>query len=995
MSLHSSPQPEPRQSNKYIKKFNNKKSKLFSFLFPFALAALMCFVNDSVLYANSHFPDISLPENAQGEQAIKVLGNKLPEVAAWYGSTPQEFAAMLRNDHTAWVDINGRLFFVDEFPEPAVGDDVPSIDAAFFPYDQTFKLHSRPGSKRVIFLDFDGNTTTGTAWNSSYGEPINSPAYDFDGDNSSFSNAEMDRIQNVWQLVAEDYAPFDVDITTEDPGQDAIIRSSSSDDRYGSHVVMTVDDFANCGCGGFAYVGVYDNVGSTYKPAFVFNSGEVGMAEAISHEAGHNLGLSHDGIIGGTSYYQGHGNGDTGWAPIMGVGYYQKLVQWSKGEYTDANNTQDDIQIIQNNGAILMADDHGNNQASATELGKTSDGVTVTLNGNGLVEQRTDVDFFSFISGNGDISININPAQLSPNLDILAELHDATGSLIASSNPVDGLSAPINVPALAAGEYFILVDGIGKGDPLGTGYSDYASIGQYTISGSIPDPDGLQSPVSIAAATPLSGNVPLTVSFTDDGSYDQDGTIVSYEWHFGDNTVSSPNATSSHTYYAPGNYTATLTVTDNDGLASSDTVSIVVKNGAPVAVAIADLTEGTAPLTLSFDSTASYDPDAPYGSITSYHWDFGDGNSSTTASPSHTYNTAGSFLSTLTVTDDFGDNGTATVQITVSPSPTINQYSTSENYVAGNVSGSYINTFANDGANESIMERESGGKPSNRYSYLEHIWIIPVQAGNSATLFVNAWQSTSEDSDAFVFAYSTDRGVTYNEAVIISETTDSDVVSAPLPPSIQGDIYIRVQDTNRKKGNRALDSIFVDELYIMTENQPGNPPLAPTDLTANAVSSGLIDLSWVDVIDENGFNIERSTDNGISWSLITIVAANVQSYSDTNVAPATTYWYRISAYNGSGQSDYYGSDGTVSATTYQVVIELLANRFKEKGVNKVDLTWNSTTGEDIEINRDNFLIGTSNNGAYTDSVGKGGGSYTYQIYEPSSENYSNIVTVTF
>ncbi len=995
MSLHFSPQSEPRQSNKYIKEFNNRESKLFSFLLPFALAALMCFVNNSVLYANPHFPDISLPENAQGEQAIKVLGNKLPEVAAWYGSTPQEFAAMLRNDHTAWIDANGRLFFVDEFPEPAAVEDVPSTEPASFPYDQTFKLHSRPGAKRVIFLDFDGNTTTGTAWNSSYGEPINSPAYDFDGDNSSFSNAEMDRIQNVWQLVAEDYAPFDVDITTEDPGQDAIIRSSSSDDRYGSHVVMTVDDFAGCGCGGFAYVGVFDNVGSTYKPAFVFNSSEVGMAEAISHEAGHNLGLSHDGITDGTSYYQGHGNGDTGWAPIMGVGYYKELVQWSKGEYTNANNTQDDIQIIQNNGATLMADDHGDNPASSTELGKTTDGVTATLNGKGLVEKRTDVDVFSFISGNGDISININPSQLSPNLDILAQLYDATESLIASSNPADALSASINETGLPAGEYFILVDGIGKGDPLGTGYSDYASLGQYTISGSVPDPGSLQSPVAIASGTPLSGIAPLAVTLTDNGSYDQDGAIVSYEWNFGDNTASSPNASSFHTYYAPGNYTATLTVTDNDGLANSDTVNIVVENGAPVAVATADLTEGTAPLAVSFDSSTSYDPDDPYGSITSYHWDFGDGNSSTTANPLHTYNTSGSFVATLTVTDDFGDNGTATVQIAVSPSPIINQYTTSENYVAGNVSGTYINTFADDGTNESIMERESGGKPSNRYSYLEHVWIIPVQAGNSATLFINAWQSTSGDGDAFVFAYSTDGGMTYNDAVTINNTTDSDAISASLPSSIQGDIYIRVQDTNRKKGNRALDSIFVDELYIMTENQPGNPPAAPTDLTANTVSAGEIDLSWTDVIDENGFNIERSTDNGISWSLITIVSADVQSYRDTNVAPATTYWYRISAYNGSGQSDYYGSDGSVSATTDQLAIELSANGYKEKGVKKVDLTWNGTTGENVDIYRDNILIDTSNTGAFTDSVGKGGGSYTYQIFEPSYLNYSNIVTVTF
>jgi hypothetical protein len=163
-------------------------------------------------------------------------------------------------------------------------------------------------------------------------------------------------------------------------------------------------------------------------------------------------------------------------------------VQWSEGEYVNANNTQDDIQIIQNNGAPLLADDHGNDQASATALDSTTDGNTVTLSGNGLIERRTDVDFFSFMSGVGDISININPVQLRPNLDILAKLYNASGTLIASSNSVDSLPASINETALPAGEYFVMIDGVGKGDPQVTGYSDYASLGKYTISGSVPTP---------------------------------------------------------------------------------------------------------------------------------------------------------------------------------------------------------------------------------------------------------------------------------------------------------------------------------------------------------------------------------------------------------------------------------------------------------------------------------------------------------------------------
>ena len=991
-------QPELQQRYSVGEKRNHCKAVLGRLLFSFALVIVIC-LTSSAVSAKPPFPEISLPEKSQGERAIQALAGKLPEVAAWYGTTPQQFASMLIQDNTAWIDTEGRLFYIEEFPEPAAEGGASTLAVESFPYDQTFKLHSRPGAKRVLFLDFDGHTTTGTAWNSSYGSQIVSPAYDIDGDRTSFSNAEMDRIQNVWQLVAEDYAPFNVDVTTEDPGNDAITRSSNNDDRYGTRVVMTVDDFAGCGCGGFAYVGVFDDVGDYYKPAFVFNTSEVGVAEAVSHEAGHNLGLSHDGVINGASYYTGHGSGATGWAPIMGVGYYKQLVQWSEGEYANANNTQDDIQIIQNYGALLMADDHGNDQTNSTVLGNTTDGVTVTLNGNGFIERRTDIDFFSFVSGNGNVSLTIDPVPLSPNLDILAELYDANGFLIATSNPADGLSASINETALPAGEYFLSIDGIGKGDPLGTGYTDYASLGQYSISGIVSDPGGLQSPVAVATATPpLNGPAPFTLYLFGNGSYDPDGNIQSYKWNFGDGSNNSFNSDPAHTYYAPGNYTATLTVVDNDGLTDSDAVNITVENKAPIAMASADFTSGTAPLAVNFDSVGSNDPDVPYGTITGYSWDFGDGVSSNTANPSHTYNSAGIFIVTLTVTDDIGDTGTDTVTINVSQPTAINQYPVSENYVSGTVTGTYTSTLSDDGITESIRERESGGKPGNRYSYLEHVWVVPVQSGSSAALFVNAWQSGTVDNDSFVFDYSTDGGATYVDALTINNTTDDGVVSVSLPLGLQGNVLIRVLDTDRNSGNKSLDTVFVDELYIRTENQPGFPPSAPTGLNAIAVSSGLINLSWTDnTIDEYGFHIERSIDSGVSWNTVAMVGKDIQAYSDTDVKSDSTYWYQISAYNGSGQSNY---DGPVNTTTGSVSIVFSTNGYKEKGVKKVDLTWSNATTNYVDVYRNGVLIDTTPNSfpyTYTDNIGKGGGgSYTYYVCESSStSNCSDPVTVNF
>jgi hypothetical protein len=157
----------------------------------------------------------------------------------------------------------------------------------------------------------------------------------------------------IWSHVAEDFAPFDVDVTTELLNPDLITRSGSTDTMYGTRVVIApgiASTVSGSGCGGIAYVSIYAETSDYYKPALVFpdmlGSGNVKyVAECISHEVGHNLNLRHDGTSS-TDYYTGQGTGKTEWAPIMGVGFYENLGQWSKGEYQDANQLQDDLQVI-------------------------------------------------------------------------------------------------------------------------------------------------------------------------------------------------------------------------------------------------------------------------------------------------------------------------------------------------------------------------------------------------------------------------------------------------------------------------------------------------------------------------------------------------------------------------------------------------------------------------------------------------------------------------
>jgi PKD repeat protein len=401
----------------------------------------------------------------------------------------------------------------------------------------------------------------------------------------TFSTTELQRIQYIWQRVAEDYAAFDVNVTTEPVPLDRITRSGSTDDIFGTTVLITNRaGVYNCSCGGVAYLGVFDDTSDYYKPALVFYDAlgagnEKYVAEAISHEAGHNMGLGHDGTAT-AGYYTGHGSGATGWAPIMGVGYSQALVQWSKGECTGANNAQDDYTVMQGNGLPLRTDDHGNTAAAATALSATVANGVNSAAAQGVIERPTDIDVFAFTAGAGSATLTLTPAVRSPNLDALATLRDSAGAALATVNPVDALNASVTLTLPAAGTYYVFVQGTGKGDPKTTGYSSYGSVGQYALSATYPSA-GSQAPVARITTSTVRGTAPLAVNFSGTGSTDADGSIVSYAWSFGDGGTAT-GATASRSYSTPGSYIAQLTVSDDSNLTGASSVTITVD--APVVV---------------------------------------------------------------------------------------------------------------------------------------------------------------------------------------------------------------------------------------------------------------------------------------------------------------------------------------------------------------------------------------------------------------------------
>ena len=613
------------------------------------------------------FSSPNLPRTVRGEEAIKALGGNLPAIARAHRRTPDQLNLQLRIDRALAVDPRGRLLYTDPLPQGGLPLMQGSGETAPAPLADTFKLHSKPGSSRILYLDFDGHVISGTAWNQNNngGLDIVAPPYDTDGNPGVFSDPERIRIQEIWSRVAEDYAPFDVDVTTELASEAQITRSTSTDLEFGTRVLISPISSYFGGYGGIAYVGVYDSTGSNhsyYQPALVFpeNLGSGWpkyVAEAASHEAGHNLGLSHDGTST-VGYYQGHGSGETGWAPIMGVGYSQNLSQWSRGEYPGANNTEDDFTVIRSNGLSFRTDDHGNSSAAATYL---TAGTQVSVDGN--LETNTDTDVFAFTTGAGPISISVSPVKYGPNVDLLVELRDSAGTLVSSGNPVATLGVAL-APTVSAGTYFLTVRGAGKpANGTDYGYSSYGSVGFYFVRGTVVT-TGPIAPVAVATATPQSGDAPLAVTLDGSGSFDQDGTVVAHEWDFGDGSTGTGSVVS-HTYSTVGGYTAVLTVTDSQGLTSSQSVQILATapNIPPTAVIAASATSGAAPLAVTFNGSGSTDPD---GTISSYAWNFGDGTTASGSVATKTFNTAGTYTVTLTVTDNRGGRGTSSAVIQVS-----------------------------------------------------------------------------------------------------------------------------------------------------------------------------------------------------------------------------------------------------------------------------------------------------------------------------------------
>lgn len=494
--------------------------------------------------------------------------------------TAVAFRSACGHDHDLHFDAAGKPLYACSM-ELQVGPDTTGVTSTpSYPLADTFLLHSRPTATRKIYLDFDGHVTTGTQWNNGRAATLTTPAFSTDAD-PAFSDAEKAIVQEAYRRIAEHFAAWDVDVTTEDPGVEGLRKVGAADDAYGIRVVIGPKAFTTSAAG-IAYLNSFsDNIDT---PCFTFAESSWSaalIAGVTSHEVGHTVSLVHQGQNPGDGeYFGGHGSGALSWSPIMGNGL-RPVNQWAKGEYQNASSTQDNLVAIANtsSGIPLLADDHGNTPAAATATSGTSVSV------GGIISGPADVDVIKVHAGRGDLTITPKVARVAPNLRLQIKVLDSAGTVLGTYEGA-GTSgnmapAPITLNLPAEGYYYIQLDGIGNGTGVTEGYTDYGSIGYYSFDATWAEL-GNRTPIADATLSATTSydyqNQPTAmVNFNGTLSTDPDGILVRYIWNFKDTyPAGAEGATATHRYKAPGTYYPTLTVIDDLGASSTTTVTVTV-----------------------------------------------------------------------------------------------------------------------------------------------------------------------------------------------------------------------------------------------------------------------------------------------------------------------------------------------------------------------------------------------------------------------------------
>ncbi|WP_313790931.1 PKD domain-containing protein [Allomuricauda sp. SCSIO 65647] len=623
------------------------------------------------------------------------------------------------------------------------------------------------------------------------------------------------------------------------------------------------------------------------------------------------------GIIGGSNYFSGTTAGNGGTIPyqinITTPGVYR--FDW-KSFYSGSNSTEENDSWLRfpNNNDVWFFGFRGNPVSEANLIDKIQNDFTNVVFPGGTSR------YFSNPGTESDPSDDTAPVGQTGNGYFKIFLSGAQSEVYEweSFTSDNGTAHEIYVWFVNPGTYTMeiserssghaihkvalyLVDGPNYTDAqldafpesnTGGGSQGAAANSPYTVDVTVTDdgnpqestteqfiwnigPAGTTPPTALAEATPLTGVAPLQVTFTGSNSTD-DSSIVSYFWDFKNGNTSTEADPPVETFDSPGIYEVELTVTDDDGLTDTDTVTIQVDgaNNPPTAVAEASPESGAAPLQVTFTGSNSTDDIG----VVSYAWDFKDGGSSTEADPIYTFDSGGTYEVELTVTDGGGLTDTDTVTITVNESPVALAEATPlEGDAPLQVTFTGSNSTDSDGTIESYAWDFGDGGTSTEAD--------PVYTFNTAGTY---------DVELTV---TDDGGLTDTDTVTITvnEPNQQPTALAEATP-LEGDAPLQVTFT----GSNSTDSDGTVESYAWDFGDGGTSTEADPVYTFNTVGTYDVELTVTD-------------DGGLTNTDSVTITVNEPNQQPTALAEATPLEGDAPlqvTFTGSNSTD---SDGTIES----------------------------------------------------------------------------------
>ena len=307
----------------------------------------------------------------------------------------------------------------------------------------------------TLLLDFDGQVVSNTPWNTK--GSIDAAA----------ANLKATEIDRILQRVSEDFSPFDVTVTTDE----AIYNNTNSFKRMRVVITESWEWFGVVGGTAFDNSFTWGN----NTPCFIFSTllgyNEKFIAEAISHEVGHTLGLMHQAVYDEachflSEYNLGFGQGVTGWAPIMGIGYYQNVTTWHKGPTIFGCNTiQDDVAVIAS--VLGLRPDDNAEMVRSEKFNKSAEG---------MINNTNDIDYF-FLDIKEPTTVIAQPHCLEneegANLNLKMNLYDKHGVFIRAIDTPSSLSVST---ILAKDKYYIGVE-----TEASENQNRYGMLGRYVL----------------------------------------------------------------------------------------------------------------------------------------------------------------------------------------------------------------------------------------------------------------------------------------------------------------------------------------------------------------------------------------------------------------------------------------------------------------------------------------------------------------------------------